>query len=264
MALPTRNTLLRLRAQARTIRALMLRDMMLRYGRENIGFVWVVLEPMILTAGVMVIWTVTMGNTKNGLKLIELVLTGYMPLTLWRHMTNCCITIFRRSASLLYHQSIGLYDILIARLLLEFIATSAAFLVVWGTLYTLGLVAGIASLDRLLLGWCMMGWLATTGAFLLATITEVSETSERFVQPFQYLSIPLSGAFSPVDWLPQWAQEILLLNPMVHCYEAFRAGFFGPSYVAHYSLPYFCSFTFVLTFVAVISVHWIRPRVQIN
>jgi len=42
-----------------------------------------------------------------------------------------------------------------------------------------------------------------------------------------------------VDWLPKWGQEVILLNPMVHCFEVFRAGYFGSSVVMHYSYGYF-------------------------
>jgi capsular polysaccharide transport system permease protein len=56
-----------------------------------------------------------------------------------------------------------------------------------------------------------------------------------------------------VDWLPKWAQEAILLNPMVHCYEVFRAGYFGASVVAHYSFGYFSACTFVLTFTAFLA-----------
>ena len=45
------------KVQARVITALMLRDAMMRYGRENIGFVWVILEPMLLCTGVMILWS---------------------------------------------------------------------------------------------------------------------------------------------------------------------------------------------------------------
>ena len=44
-----------LAVQWRSIRALMVRDMMMRYGRAHLGFVWVVIEPMLLTAGVLAI-----------------------------------------------------------------------------------------------------------------------------------------------------------------------------------------------------------------
>src|SRR5215510_5657944 len=91
--------------QARNIHALMLRDVATRYGRDNIGFVWVVLEPMILTVGVMIVWSaIAVGGHKEGVTLVEFVLTGYIPLTLWRHLTNSMVLIFRRSVPLLYHR----------------------------------------------------------------------------------------------------------------------------------------------------------------
>jgi capsular polysaccharide transport system permease protein len=236
----------------------------MRYGRENIGFAWVVLEPMILTLGVMVIWSITMGSTKYGVKLVELILTGYMPLTLWRHMTNNAVMIFRRSTSLLYHRGITLFDILAARLFLEFIATTAALLVVWVGLNLFGVVGDIERWDLLILGWAMMGWLAASCAFILAGVTEYSDTAERFVQPVQYLSIPISGAFAMVDWFPNWAQNALLLNPMVHCYEVFRSGFFGDYVVGHYSVPYFACWAFALTFVGILTTSKVRKRLQIT
>jgi len=245
------------------VRALILRDMMMRYGRGNIGFVWVILEPMLLTSGVMVIWSISMGGDKFGIKLIEFVLTGYLPLTLWRHLTNSMVTLFRRSAPLLYHRRITTFDIVASKLSLEFIGTSAAFLAVWGTLYVCGLVDGIDRLDLLLLGWAMLAWLAAAAALVIAAVTEVSDASEKFIQPVQYLSIPISGAFGMVDWFPVWAQELLLLNPMVHCYEVFRGGYFGEKVVTHYSVSYFVISAFILTAIGIACVKWIRKHIQV-
>lgn len=252
------------RIQARNISALMLRDLMLRYGRDNIGFAWVILEPMILTLGVMTIWSMMMGSVKSGITIIEFVLTGYMPLTLWRHLTNSMISFFRRSAPLLYHSSISLFDIVFARLFLEFIGTTAALLVVWGSLNVMGVVNDVARWDLLIAGWLMMGWLGAMAGLLMASWTERYETAERFVQPMQYLLIPISGAFSLVEWVPKWGQDILSLNPMVHCFEVFRAGYFGPSVVTHYSFTYYLGCAFFLSCAGVAAVHHVRWKVQLN
>jgi len=244
--------------QFRNIRALVLRDLMMRYGRNNIGFVWVVLEPLLLTVGVMIVWSFTMPSTRHGVRLVELVLTGYMPLTLWRHMTNSSLTIFRRSAPLFYHRTITPFDILASRLSLEFIATSTALLVVWGGLYVAGAVSMIGRLDLLLIGWGMMAWLASGCGAIIAAVTERSETAERFIQPLQYVSLPISGAFFMVDWLPSWAQHAVLLNPMVHCYEMFRAGYFGESMTTYYDIAYFSVWALVISFVGVIYLQRVR------
>lgn len=254
------------RIQLRNIKSLMLRDMVMRNGRENIGFAWVLLEPMILTAGVMMVWSVAAvgGKGKEGINVIEMVLTGYMPLTLWRHMTNPAVGLFTRSVPLLYHRSITPFDILMGKLALEFIGTSAAFAFVWSTLYLMGLVSPIANLGLLMLGWSMMGLLSLAGGAFLATLTERWEAAERFVQPSQYLMVPMSGCFFLVDWVPPWAQAILLLNPMVHCFEALRAGYFGASLTLHYDFGYFFACAFVLLFLGVLCVKGIRPWIRIS
>ena len=41
-----------LRIQARVIGALMMREVHTRYGRENIGYLWLILEPMFLATAV--------------------------------------------------------------------------------------------------------------------------------------------------------------------------------------------------------------------
>lgn len=249
--------------QGRTIRALLVRDLMMRYGRDNIGFVWVILEPMILTVGVMMIWTL-MGARKEGITVVELVLTGYMPLTLWRHLTGPVVNMLHGNAPMLFHRRISLIDLVVARQFLEIVGTSAALLVVYSVLNTVGLVSGVDRFDLFLLGWFMMAWIGASFGAILAVVTERYEVAERFVQPLQYLNIPISGAFFLVDWLPSWGQYLISFHPLVHCYEVFRAGYFGDTIVTHYSLPYFSACAFFLTFIALVSLHRIRSHVRLN
>lgn len=251
------------RIQAQTIHALIIRDMMMRYGRDNIGFLWVILEPMILTVGVMFIWSV-MGHENHGVKVVEVVLTGYMPLTLWRHLTGSVVGMFRGSVGVLYHRQVTLLDLVIARQTLEVVATTAALLIVYTVLVFSGVVEELRRLDLLLLGWMMMAWIGAVFGTLLACWTERYEVAERFVQPIQYLNIPISGCFFFVDWLPSWAQQAILYHPLVHCYEVFRAGYFGDTMIAHYSLPYFSVCAFLLSFLALRAVQRIRSHVRLS
>lgn len=249
--------------QSRSIGALMKRDLMMRYGRDNIGFVWAILEPMLLCSGVMIIWGVS-GRSQNGLKAIEIVLTGYMPLTLWRHLTGPTVNLFRNNWQLLYHRSISLLDLLAARQALEIIATSTALLIVWGTLNIAGLVGDVVHWDLFLLGWLMMALIGAAFGAILSVVSELSETAERFVQPLQYLNIPISGCFFMVDWLPTWGQTAISYHPLVHCYEVFRAGYFGDTVVTHYDLEYFFECAFVFLCIALIGVSAVRARVRLN
>lgn len=251
-----------LMVQLRVLRALMIRNLMLRYGRNNIGFLWVVLEPMLLTAGVIVIFSQVKSQYEHGTHVVSLVLSGYMPLTVWRHTTNSGVFLFRQSASILYHRNITLWDVFLAKMLLEGIGCTAAFVFVYGTLLAAGVVAPIAKPWHLMAAWCLLWWFGTAVALLIAAMTEIDESSERFIQPAQYLLVPLSGTFYMVDWVPRRAQDLLVFNPLTNCIEFFRDGFFGDEVTTHYDVSYAIIWALTLTW---IGLHQLgRARTQLN
>lgn len=227
-----------LATQRRVLGAIIVRDMMARYGRANIGFLWVILEPMILTAGVMLLWSAIKSPYEHGVQIVALVLTGYMPLTLFRHLTANAVSMYRRSIPFLYHRHISFVDVLLAKFLLEFMGTTTALLVVYVVLYLTGVVSAIVDPGLVIAGWLAMAFVSLGLASVIAVLTELSEATERFVQPFQYLMVPLSGSFFMVDWLPQKAQDLIWYMPTAHCYEMFRAGFFGDSVPTHWTWWY--------------------------
>ncbi|GBQ86803.1 capsular polysaccharide ABC transporter transmembrane protein [Gluconacetobacter johannae DSM 13595] len=75
-------------------------------------------------------------------------------------------------------------------------------------------------------------------ALLVAPLSERSELLEKMVSIVSYLSIPLSGAFSMVDWISPHYRWILLLSPSVNNIEMERAGQFGYAAHAHFDLVY--------------------------
>jgi capsular polysaccharide transport system permease protein len=223
-----------LKVQIRTIKALIVRDIMLRYGRNNIGFLWVILEPMILTIGVLFLFSIVKSSHEHGTHVLSMVLTGYMPLTLWRHTTNQGIFLLRRSYSTLFHRNVTLLDVFLARMILEGLGTTAALIAVYLLLWSAGVVDTIAKPGHLIAAWLLLWWLGMSVTLLVAVLTEVNETSERFIQPAQYLIVPLSGIFYMVDWLPDRAQDIIWYNPLSTCIEFFRDGYFGEAVTTHY------------------------------
>jgi capsular polysaccharide transport system permease protein len=236
--------------------------MMMRYGRNNIGFLWVVLEPMILTIGVMTLWSLIKAPFEHGVQVIAIVLTGYMPLTLWRHTTNNGVNLIRGSISALYHRHLTLLDVIAARMVTEFLGTSIAFLIVYVCLLALGFVDSIQDPGPLIIGWTLLGVMGSATALVIAALTEYYEASERLIQPFQYLLIPLSGTFFMVEWLPASAQELIWYNPLVHCYELFRSGFFGSRVTVHYDVWYPAAWTVFLFYLGLQVLDAARERVH--
>ncbi len=238
-----------LKAQWRAMRALIVRDLIVRYGRNNIGFVWTVLEPMLLCAGVTVFWALAKPPYMHGVEVISFVVTGYMPLTLYRHLTNPNVHILKGNMSILLHRQLSLLDIFFSRSVLEFAGTTLAFAVIYGFLILIRQIEPIYDYKLVLGGWLLLAWLSMGLGALIAAATEYSEGAHHFVAPIQYLSIPLSPTFYMSDWMPSEVQNLLYYNPLTHPYEMVRAGFFGPNVNGIYDAK--VTFLYGLLYIAV-------------
>lgn len=235
----------RLNIQLRVIASLMVRDMMARYGRGSLGFLWLFIEPIFLVSGVIIIWSFAHDGMR-GVPVVTFVISGYMPLTLWRHLSNHS-RLMSGSYGLLYHRQISVIDIILARALSEIAAVTAASLIVYVVLLSIGYVSWIKSPSMLILGWSMMSWFGFANGCLAAGLSEKSEVIENLIQPYQYLLLPISGCFYMASWLPLEARQYVLLIPLPHIYEMIRYGFVGDQMTPYYSVFYVVFWCVILT-----------------
>ena len=240
-----------LRVQTRVLYALAIRELMTRYGRDNIGFLWLILEPMILCAGVVFLRWMIQEHHEHGVSLVAMLLSGYMPLTLWRHMTGKAIFLFRRNGSMLFHRRISLVDAYLATVALEFVGCTIAFIVNYGALVAIGVLDPIEDYGMVAAGWFTMAILGAGAGAAIAVLTEKYEASERFIQPMQYLILPLCGFLFMMDWLPDNVQKLAWWMPLIHSFEMIRAGFFGNTVTTHFTPQYPILFVLVLLAISV-------------
>jgi capsular polysaccharide transport system permease protein len=226
----------------RIIGALLMREMTTRFGREGLGFVWVIAEPLIFCLGVLVMWTVIKPAYEHGIRLGPLVMTGYMSLLLYRHMISFSMGAIQANIGLLHHRQIGILHLFIARNLMEFAGGTAAFVIVYLVLIALGQV-GLPQ-DWLLLygGWLLVGWVGFGLALTLSGLAMRFELMDRLVPVLTYAMIPLSGAFFMVGWLPAQYREAFLLVPLPHGIEMVRAGVLGEFVHTYYHPLYAIAF----------------------
>ena len=233
-----RDTIKSINLQRRVIWALMLREMLTRYGRENIGFLWIVGEPILFCAGVTIGWSLIRSSHEHGIPMPAFVLTGYVPLTMWRHCVSRGIKAFESNGALFFHRQVSPFDVLTARCLLECIGSLLAGFIIMCGCIILGYMTAPIDTGLLYLGLIYQVLFSFATSLLIACLTEYSEVVEKAVQIVMYLSIPLSGAFVMVDWISEKYQWILLLSPMVDAVEMIRGGQFGPGVHPHYLIWY--------------------------
>ena len=249
--------------QARTMNALAIRFMLTRYGRENVGFLWMVLEPMLLCVGVMVVWSFLKGAFEHNVQIVAFVFSSYMPLTLQRHVMSAGVFLLRMSKNVLQtHRLITHLDTLLSRIFMEFIGATAATLVIYAILIGTWIIEPAYDYGLMLIAWLMMASIGAGFCCIYAGLSEMSEAVEKFFQPVQYFLLPVSGTFFMVDWLPSATHEYLLLVPTVNAFEMFRAGLFGPGVVTHYNVAYgFISGLFMIA-AGLLLIEAVKDRVE--
>lgn len=249
---------------SRIIGALMMREMVTRYGRVGLGFLWVIGEPLLFCLGVLVMWSVLKPDYEHGIRLGPFVMTGYMSLLLFRHQISFCMDALKANVGLLHHRQISVLHLYFTRNLLEFAGTTAAFVVVYGVLLALGQAQ--LPKDWLLLyeGWLLLGWMGMGLATLLSALALRYELMEKLVPIFSYAMIPISGAFFMVDWIPANFREQYMLIPLPHGIEMVRAGVFGEFVKTHYSAVYALVWGGILNLAAMIFLTNARDRVEVE
>lgn len=224
--------------QARIIGALMRREMSTRFGREGLGFAWVIGEPLLFCFGVLVLWTAIKPEYEHGIRVGPFVMTGYLCLLLFRHMISFSVSAMEANIGLLHHRQIRPLHIFLSRNFLEFLGGTAAFVIVYVILIALGQVSLPQDWVLLYGGWITTAWVGFGLGLIFAGLASRFDLMERLVPVLSYSMIPVSGAFFMLHWLPTQFREILLWLPFPHGVEMVRAGVFGEFTPTYYDVPY--------------------------
>jgi len=247
------------------IGALTMREVHIRYGRKNIGFLWIVVEPFLFTFGVIALRSfLPIATESRGMPLVGFLMTGYTPFLLYRHMVGHAIHCIRGNDSVLYHRQIAVLDLFLANYILD--ATGILMAFVFGC--ALFIAAGLLFLPRepalLLAGWFFAIWFSAALALLVGALSPLTTLVEKLYNPISYLSLPISGAFYMVDWLPRGYGHAALYVPMVDYFEMIRGGYFGGAVAVHYDVLYLIMVCLALTCAALVALAQVRGRIAIR
>jgi capsular polysaccharide transport system permease protein len=250
MAAEETSSLLRsLAVQRRVIGALLMREVITRFGRHNLGVLWLFVEPMMFTVGVAMVWS-AMGHRDSGTSVVAFALTGYSSVLMWRNSVSHCNGAIRANLNLLFHRNVRVIDVLITRAMLEVVGASASFMLLGSLFVGFGWIAPPGDLMQVLEGWLMLAWFGMALALTIGAATAYSALVERIWVPVAYLLFPLSGAAYLTDWLTPGLRSFVLWLPMVHGIEFVREGFFGPVIRYHYDMAYMTRANALLTLAA--------------
>lgn len=226
------------RIQRRVVSALMIRELITRFGRENIGFLWMMVEPLLFAIFVGVLWSFMKGPEEHGIGIVAFVASGYIPLVMFRSTVSRAVRAFTANSSLLYHRQVTLFDLILVRFIVELIGGMMAYVAIATVLMMLNLFPFPADFGYLLLGWLVYGFFTFSAALILAPLSELSETIEKFVPVTTYLMVPFSGTFNLTSWLAPNVRSVMLYSPPVTGMELMRYGIWGGKITPYYDIPF--------------------------
>ncbi|EGP05952.1 ABC transporter permease [Pasteurella multocida] len=234
--------------QNRVIGALLMREIITRYGRKNLGFLWLFVEPLLMTGLIVILWSTFRADQFSNLNIMAFMITGYPLMMMWRNASNRAIGAVSANSTLLYHRNVRVLDTLIARMILEISGATIAQVVLMSFCIALDWIPMPQDIFYMLFAWFLMALFAIGFGFIICAISHHIEVFGKLWGIVSFAMMPLSGTFFFVYNLPTQAREYLLWIPMIHGSEMFRHGYFGDSVITLEN-PYFlilCDLIFLL------------------
>src|SRR3984957_2650352 len=181
-----------LRIQRRIVHALLMREIITRFGRENLGVLWLVVEPMLFTLGVATLWTAAGLHRGSPIPIVAFAVTGYSSVLMWRNSANRSSGAIAQNKQLLFHRNVRVLDVLLTRIALEGGGATGSFIVLSSLFTFIGWMPLPEDLLKVLGGWLMLAWFGASLALLIGAGTAFSEIIERLWHPAWYILFPLS------------------------------------------------------------------------
>ena len=251
-----------LRIQRRVIWALVLREMMTRYGREGLGVIWVIAEPAMFIVGVMVIFSHMGHSSYAGTTIAEYLAVSYPTLLLWRNGVNRVTKAVDVNRALLHHRPVRPMDIIYSRIILEFTSATGASFFLYLVLVAVGICELPVDLLTMLIGYFMVVWFSFAFVMIMGALAELNDTIERTSHIITYLMLPVSGVFIPAYLVPEAFRDYLLLFPLVDCVEWFHHGYYGERLPSFYYPEYTIISLITMTLFAYALMNVANKRIQ--
>lgn len=246
--------------QAKVIGAIILRELHTRYGRENIGYLWLIAEPLMLGT---IISALHSGGNDHGINPVAFTVTGYCNFIMFRGIVNRAEGALHSNLPLLHHRMVTPLDLALGRALLEAAGTISSFFI----LMTFCVATGFTDFPErplyVLIGMGYIFWFSLAISFIVTGGTHERSFAERMIHPFTYFMIPLSGAFYMMTWTPEPYRSYLLYNPFPHMFETIRYGVFKDATLEYVDFGYITIVCAILTFFGLLAMRSVKSRIHL-
>ena len=244
--------------------ALLMRELHTRYGRENVGYLWVILEPMMFASAVAVLHAGQPSHYGTDLRPVPFTILGYTIFIMFRGIFGRAEGALEANMPLLYHRMVSIFDILLSRALLEGAGTLMTLVILLGLAHVTGLADPPQRVLYLLIAVLLMFWFSFAMSMLCCALTHDNRLAGRLIHPLTYILMPISGGFYLLKWIPEPYREWLWYLPLVQIFELARYGQFASATDEYFSIAYIAGTSMFLTFLGLLAIKITRRHVHLR
>jgi capsular polysaccharide transport system permease protein len=250
--------------QLQVVYALLLRETKTRFGANQLGYVWALLEPALWIGMFAGFYKVFGRMAPPGMSVVAFLTTGIVPFSLFRDTAQRCMSAIDANKGLLFYPQVRPLDLVVARGILE---AATHLLVMACFMGGLAVYEGFPRINSILEVLAGLGLASALGASLglvCCGLSVYSPTVERLFPSFVRLAFWLSALFHTVETLPAPVRNVLLFNPVTHAIELVRDGWF-PGYGARHVEPgYVLLWVLVFAFFGLSLERTARRRLEVS
>jgi capsular polysaccharide transport system permease protein len=251
--------------QLNVVFTLALRETRARFGGSRIGFLWAFLEPLLWIFSLYLVFAIAERESPRGMTLFAFLTTGLVTFQLFTKVNDQVAEAINANRSLLFYPQVHPLDVTFARGALEgatYVTVFAVLMVIDAVVSGQGLV--VDNPLTVIVGLLLTTLLAYALGLVFCMAQVTSDTVKRIRGPILRPLFWISGIFFTANSLPLSARELLMINPLMHCIELVRDGWFGSYQSRHASASYVVAWIICLLFAGLTLERMVRSRVELS
>lgn len=250
--------------QARVVFALALRETRTRFGKNQLGYLWALLEPLFWILTFYGMFRIADRGSPGGMELIPFLTTGIIPYELAMKTSDRVALSIDANKALLFYPHVQPLDLIFARAGLEVATLITVFVTIVGAHALIIQEAPEVDILRVAEGLGLAGMFGMALGTVFCSLNVISNVVERIKGPLMRPLFWASGLFFSADALPAHVRDILLYNPILHCVEITREGWFPQYHARHANPSYVVGWIVVLAFVGLTLERGVRRKVELT
>lgn len=208
------------------LEALVLRERDTRFSGGPFGYLWAYSSPVALIVFVVLSFWVLRRTPPIAVGVEIFVATGILPYVLFRQTITSMMRSLIASRYMAYFTPVDGLDILLASAILELMNVILTALLIFCTILLIFDTPAPAQLLQVYIAMAMAWALGVGVGSLFAAIGQASDTFARAAPIMLRPLFWISGIFYTATELPNSTINVLWWNPLFHCIETLREGFF--------------------------------------